>query len=195
MSYLPRKLAGEARDVVELLRLRGALDGWEVESISDVDEVAYAAVLRRSRVFLCFSHREGFGLPPLEAMASGCIVVGFDGVGGRELFRHHGISVENGDVLAMAQAAEQVLRGWKTNPASFERAATEASEFARSTFSLERERSDVLSVFGHFLELAGDGERRVSHGALEEFWRVPSRWRVAGHHLRKAREALFGSRQ
>src|SRR5262249_24509381 len=30
MSYIPRKLPNEARDVVALLRLRGALDGWEV---------------------------------------------------------------------------------------------------------------------------------------------------------------------
>jgi hypothetical protein len=194
VSYIPRKLPDEARAVVELLRLRGALEGWEVAPIGDMDESAYAAVLRRSRVFLSFAHQEGLGLPPLEAMACGCTVVGFDGIGGRELFQQHGISVDNGDVLAFAQEAEQVLRGWKTDPALFARAATEASEFARTTFSLERERLDVLSVFGQFLELAAEGEHNGSESALDRFWSVPPPWRVAGHYLKKARKALFGSR-
>jgi glycosyltransferase involved in cell wall biosynthesis len=35
-------------------------------------------------VFLALSRLEGFGLTPLEAMAAGCVVVGFTGIGGRE---------------------------------------------------------------------------------------------------------------
>ena len=130
-------------------------------------------------------------MPPLEAMACGCTVVGFDGLGGRELFRDHGISVENGDVLAMAQVAEQVLRGWKTDPASLELAAEQASEFVRSTFSLDRERAEVLATFGSLLELASDGSPRVGDSALQKFWSAPPRWRIAGHRVRKAGKALF----
>lgn len=43
-------------------------------------EVAIA--LQRSAVFLSLSRREGFGLPPVEAMAAGCVVAGFHGHGG-----------------------------------------------------------------------------------------------------------------
>jgi glycosyltransferase involved in cell wall biosynthesis len=34
--------------------------------------------------FLSLSHKESFGLPPLEAMACGCRVAGFHSEGGRE---------------------------------------------------------------------------------------------------------------
>ena len=37
-----------------------------------------------AKVFLSLSRLEGFGLTPLEAMASGCVVAGFTGIGGRE---------------------------------------------------------------------------------------------------------------
>lgn len=37
-----------------------------------------------SRYFVTLSPAEGFGLVPLEAMAMGCTVVGYDGYGGRE---------------------------------------------------------------------------------------------------------------
>lgn len=39
------------------------------------------------RYFLTLSAAEGFGLVPLEAMALGCTVVGYDGFGGREYMR------------------------------------------------------------------------------------------------------------
>lgn len=40
--------------------------------------------LGQSRYFVALSPAEGFGLMPLEAMAMGCTVVGFDGFGGRD---------------------------------------------------------------------------------------------------------------
>jgi hypothetical protein len=51
-----------------------------------------ADILGRCDLFLSLSHMEGLGLPPLEAMAAGCLVVGFHGGGGREY-----ATAENGD--------------------------------------------------------------------------------------------------
>jgi glycosyltransferase involved in cell wall biosynthesis len=48
---------------------------------------AFLERLGRYRYFLTLSPAEGFGLPPLEAMASGCCVVGFHGNGGLEYMR------------------------------------------------------------------------------------------------------------
>ncbi len=44
----------------------------------------FVASLGRFRYFLTLSEAEGFGLVPLEAMAMGTAVVGFDGFGGRD---------------------------------------------------------------------------------------------------------------
>ena len=195
VSYIPRKLTEDAHEVIELLRLRGALEGWHVEAIDNVDEAAYAATLRRSAVFLSFGHREGFGLPPLEAMASGCIVVGFDGLGGHELFRDHGIAVGNGDGLALARAAERVLRDWVVDRAPLTTAARVDAEFVRATYRLERERDDVISAFGEFLAIAGGDDRDPSGCALPRFWRRPSRVRVAAFHVRATVRSLTRPRR
>lgn len=41
------------------------------------------------KYYLTLSPVEGFGLPAIEAMASGCTVVGFHGWGGKEFFKHN----------------------------------------------------------------------------------------------------------
>jgi glycosyltransferase involved in cell wall biosynthesis len=43
-----------------------------------------AQTLAESQVFVSLSKDEGLGLPPLEAMAAGCLVAGFTGGGGQE---------------------------------------------------------------------------------------------------------------
>ena len=45
-------------------------------------------LIRAHRYFVTLSPTEGFGLVPLEAMAQGATVVGFDGFGGRDYMRH-----------------------------------------------------------------------------------------------------------
>ncbi|MBT8536180.1 glycosyltransferase [Polynucleobacter paneuropaeus] len=52
--------------------------------IHDLDREAAASILGESEISLSLSYQESFGLPPLEAMASGCLVAGYHGDGGRE---------------------------------------------------------------------------------------------------------------
>lgn len=62
-------------------------------------------------VFVFASHREGFGLPPLEAMASGCAVVTTD-CGGVTDFARDGencLVVPPGDPQALASAVERLV--------------------------------------------------------------------------------------
>ncbi len=44
--------------------------------------------IKKCRYFINISIGEGFGLAPLEAMALGCMVMGLDGVGGRDYMKH-----------------------------------------------------------------------------------------------------------
>lgn len=59
---------------------------WTVVGASGLSERAIADLMRRCSIFVSFSDLEGFGLPPAEAMASGCYVVGYTGGGGDEFF-------------------------------------------------------------------------------------------------------------
>ena len=56
----------------------------------DAPQSVVAEVLGSSTVFVALGHSESFGLPVAEALASGCLVVGYDGGGGHELFEAPG---------------------------------------------------------------------------------------------------------
>src|SRR3954452_219818 len=119
IAYMTRRRPEDAAQVLRLLELRGALDRWEVVPIHGRSEREVADILRTSTIFLSFSQREGFGLPPLEALACGCAVVGYTGFGGREFFRPpFAIAIEDGDVVAFARAVEDVIRLIDEDPAT-----------------------------------------------------------------------------
>ena len=72
---------------------------------SGIAQAQLFAQIAGVRYFLALSAAEGFGLVPLEAMALGTMVVGYDGFGGREYMR----TGENCDVLPYPQI-EQVAQ-------------------------------------------------------------------------------------
>jgi glycosyltransferase involved in cell wall biosynthesis len=143
LALMPRKRPDEAKEIVRLLGAR--LDGWEVTPIEGCSEGETAAALREAPIFLALGHREGFGMPPAEAMASGCFVVGFSGFGGRELFDPAwSAAVEDGDVLGAARELAGALATYETDPAALRERGHRAREHVISRFSLQRQRDDVL---------------------------------------------------
>lgn len=85
IAYMPRKRAIEAAYVKDMFHFTyPMLRDWQWTEVSNKSEAEVAHVLGTSKVFLSLSRLEGFGLTPLEAMASGCIVAGFTGIGGQE---------------------------------------------------------------------------------------------------------------
>ncbi len=80
---MPRKRPADFRLLIDLLRARDALGDWEVVTLEGRPEDEVAAELRRAALFVALGREEGFGLPVAEALASGCPVVGFHGMGGR----------------------------------------------------------------------------------------------------------------
>ena len=85
IAYMPRKTPGELDFIRNLFkRLYKQYDYIPWICIDKVNESRVAEIMSKSAVFLSTSIYEGFGLPPIEAMASGCIVVGFHGDGGME---------------------------------------------------------------------------------------------------------------
>ena len=145
IAFMVRKHAEDARQVINILKFRGALDGWEVAAIQNLKESEVAQVLEESTVFLSFGYPEGCPAPPIEAMLCGCLVAGYHGNGGREVLRPE-ISwpVEAGDIMGFARAAESLLRQLNTSPAELSRKAAEARDFVSREYSMERERQDIL---------------------------------------------------
>ena len=86
VGIMPRRRSADCQQVLELLKIRGCLDDWDIVRIDGRPEKETAEALQSCSIFLSFSEQEGFGMPPAEAMACGCYVVGFTGLAGREFF-------------------------------------------------------------------------------------------------------------
>ncbi len=140
LAYMPRKNREDATQVLHILRARG-LD-LPIVPIDGASEEDAARILRESAYFLSFGHPEGFGLPPAEAMACGCVVIGYHGNGGREFLRPpYAHPVETGDIVAYVCAVEQVLR---QDPAG---QAQRAADYIHQHYTVEKERESVLRIF------------------------------------------------
>ena len=127
MLYHPEPRKGADDGLAALLRLRGRRPGVRVRlcgtvppaRLPDTFEFSFHpsdAELRRlysaSAALLYPSRYEGFGLPPLEAMACGCPVVATRVGAIPEYAVDHGnaLLVEPGDVAGMAERLEHLLR-------------------------------------------------------------------------------------
>ncbi|MGN6246086.1 MAG: glycosyltransferase family 4 protein [Motilibacteraceae bacterium] len=151
IAYLPRRGRDDAVQVLAMLRVRGALHGWEVVALDGLPQARLADELRRTTVFLTFPYQEGFGLPAAEAMACGCYVVGFHGYGGREyLLPGFSSPIETGDTLTMARTVEAVLRREREEPGWCARRGRLAAEHVRTTYSMDRERREVQEIYPGF---------------------------------------------
>jgi glycosyltransferase involved in cell wall biosynthesis len=78
----------------------------------NVDDETLAKLYSSSDIFIFTSYREGFGLPPLEAMACGTAVVTTDCGGNRDyaVNGYNTLIVPPGDPKAVAEATLKILR-------------------------------------------------------------------------------------
>ena len=103
-------------------------------------------------LFINLVYQEGFGLPSAEAMACGCMVIGYHGMGGKEFYRPEVcFPVETGNIVEVAKTIEQVLILFENNPKSVHEKAAKASEFIRENYSYEIQKRDVLEFWNGIL--------------------------------------------
>lgn len=146
IATMPRKRPAEMRQILRLLGRR--LEGWEVVPIEASSEREVAATLRAAPIFLALGKQEGFGLPAAEAMASGCLVVGFPGFGGRELFDPaFSAPVEDGDVLAAARELAAAMETYERRPAELRALGSRARDHVAEHYPPRRQREELIAFF------------------------------------------------
>ena len=86
--YMPRKNSHHSRSLTSFIKRTDWFDseGWTLDPIDNLSLPDVASLMQKAFLFLSFGYPEGFGLPIAEALSCGCIVVGYSGVGGAELF-------------------------------------------------------------------------------------------------------------
>ncbi len=153
IAYMPRKLGRDLNQVIHLIKNKSFMKDWELVPISGKSEKEVAEILKSSAIYLSTNHIEGFGLPPAEAMASGCYVIGYAGNGGLEYFKEIFCSkIPDGNILLFAREIEKIVTEYDINPTSIIHKGTIASEFVKSIYNLQNEEASVLSAWKNLLK-------------------------------------------
>lgn len=74
------------RKFMKRYQLKYPLRTVTFKKVENLSQKQLATIMGKHQYYLTLTPIEGFGLPPLEAMASGCAVFGFNGYGGMEYF-------------------------------------------------------------------------------------------------------------
>ena len=169
VAFMPRKNKALVQQVRAIFESRNRTLAREVEftGISGLDSTGVAQALADSHVFLATGFPEGCPLPPLEAMACGCLPVGFSGFGGWDYMRQaqsgggrfrpwwplrhvpwggNGLWSADADVLDAALNLETALDWWRTRAGELSLALRAGQETARA-YGLDRQRDQVLDLW------------------------------------------------
>jgi glycosyltransferase involved in cell wall biosynthesis len=126
---LPEQDTAFAPDPRRLAQERG-IDERFVRFISPADEADKSALYRGAVAFIFPSHYEGFGLPPLEALACGTPVVGSNAASIPEVVGNAGVLLPPDDAEGMAGALIQLAIDDDFRAEMSRRALAQAARFS-----------------------------------------------------------------
>lgn len=153
IAFMPRKRKSDTIQVIEMIKSRNQLKGWTFYPIDGVNAQKVAQIFKESALFMSFSFLEGFGLPPVEAMACGCITIGFHGNGGKEYFQEpYAYPIEESDFLKFAETVEKVALDFDRNAAFYQKRGKTASDFVHLIYSKAREEKELKEIWNHLLQ-------------------------------------------
>ncbi|MGR3504374.1 MAG: glycosyltransferase family 4 protein [Paracoccaceae bacterium] len=148
ISFMPRKRLTEARLIVDALQSRGSLKDFQFLPLDNMPRYKISEVLQRSVIFISLQRNESIGFPAAEAMAAGCIVVGYTGLGGREYFTTKtGIPVTEDDTLALVKAVEDIVAEYNEAPERLDNLRHCASVYINARYSSAQFEDSVLRVW------------------------------------------------
>ena len=151
VAVMPRKNSRDLSIVKSLLSQQPWMSNWQIVEISSKPHSEVLSILRDCTLFLSFGHPEGFGLPVAEAMACGCAVVGYSGLGGRELFHvasqfNTAVEVAYGDWYGFVRGLSQFNQQIVDDLPGFVQRLSRTSMAIRQLYSHEKMYSSVLDA-------------------------------------------------
>lgn len=116
----------------------------DIKFLDYIDSEDKVFLYNLAGVFVYPSFYEGFGLPPLEAMACGCPVVASYSASLPEVVGDAGLMVDPYDVNAMAGAIKEILTDASLKNKLVERGLKQAKKF-----SWEKTAKEYFEIFNH----------------------------------------------
>ena len=161
ITYMPRKNQRDAAIVSTILKNKNWFKSWDIVPIHGMDQNKVIELLQKSTAFLAFGHPEGFGLPLAEAAACGCALIGYSGLGGREIFelarkQNIGWEVEFGDWHGFINSTKILIKNLDDNPRELSLKLQTLSDEVRNIYSWERMKESVS-------EGLREWERQLNH--------------------------------
>jgi glycosyltransferase involved in cell wall biosynthesis len=142
-----RRNIQDARDAIQLLPPSVRQSATFVELENRYTQQQVIDFYRSADIFMAIGYPEGFALPPLEAMACGCAVVGFTGGGASEfmLDGETALIAADGDAQELARCLERVL-----TDAELREKLRSAGTARAQRYSLQRMEQELLSFAKSF---------------------------------------------
>ena len=148
IAYMPRKRKQEVDLFLGCIRDLPVFQGWTFRAIDNAPLDEVGRILSESLVFLSFSEMEGFGLPPAEAMAAGCVVIGYTGVGGEEFFAEDAsIPIADRDIVAFATALQNTVAEYDRDPSRLDAMRLRAAERIARRYNPDTMRASLLEAW------------------------------------------------
>ena len=166
VAFMPRKNKADAHLIRDIFEHRNGPDKVRWRPLEGLDAHGVAQALGSSHIFLSTGYPEGFSLPPLEAMACGCLPVGFTGLGGWDYMRQaqasprstpglplrqvpwsgNGLWCADGDVLDATLCLEEAVDLLENHPPALD-ALLEAGQKTADASSTDQQEAAVLALW------------------------------------------------
>lgn len=155
IAYMSRKRQIESQYLIGLFKsVKTKYSDVPWIDIKNVNRQSVASAMAESQVFASMSFMEGLGLPPIEAMASGCVVAGFHGGGGLQYANsYQDLWVSDGDYFKFIDAIDLALT--ISDDASLYLNYFEYSKKIRYLFSQQEFNKRISQVWGSILNRNG----------------------------------------
>jgi len=156
ISYIKRKDSGT--EIIEkIIKSKNSIyRDIKFEKIEDLPLLDYAEVLKTSDIYITTSPHEGINRSVLEAMACGCICLGYHGIGSKDYICESGenqnfILAENMNYIELskllANTIDQILQKETVISKIRKNALTTASEFDQNS-----ESDSVINFWSQFIK-------------------------------------------
>jgi len=154
IAFMPRKLAEDITQVINIFRSRNPNSDWTFIPIDNKSENDVAETLKSCALFLSFNHKEGFGLPPVEAMSCGCYVIGYKGQAGKEYFKPEFSSpIDEGNIIGFVKEIEETIKIYNHNPQQILLKGKAAADFVLQNYNIEKEEKETIMIWNQIISL------------------------------------------
>ena len=150
---MSRKNYEDIKQVIQINNLRKNLIDWTIIDLNQLSHSEIAQTMNKSSIFLSSNLDEGFSLPSIEAMASGCLVIGYTGKGGNEYFKEEfSLPVPEKDIQQFALKLEEGIQKIEKQPNYLSNLALKARKFIDDHYSETIERKDIQTAWDSILK-------------------------------------------